>query len=87
MSRAACKEHANLTAFDFPIAALSTFHVEVTVQQQWENHLSPVHHDGDIRAAKVPLEMKSPLYTPGHFHTCTVMRTRKYYEQQSYQGL
>lgn len=55
MSRAACKECANQTAFDFPIAALSTFHVDVKGSEaHWENHLGPVRHGGDIRAAKAP---------------------------------
>lgn len=55
MSRAACKERANQTAFDFPIAALSTFHADVTGSAaRWENHLGPVRHGGDIRAAEAP---------------------------------
>lgn len=48
MSSAACKECANQTAFDFPIAALSTFHVDVTGSvAHWENHLGSVRHGRD----------------------------------------
>lgn len=55
MSRAACKERANQTGFDFPIAALSTFHVDVTGSAaRWENHLGPVRHGWDIWAATGP---------------------------------
>lgn len=55
MSRAAYEERANKTAFDSPIAALSTFHVDVTGSAaHWENHLGPIRHGGDIWAAKAP---------------------------------
>lgn len=63
MSSTACKEQANQTVFDFPIAALSTFHVDVTASAaQWGNHLGPVRHSWDTRAAVAPQRWKRRYY-------------------------
>lgn len=61
------KEHANQTAFDFPIVALSTFHVDVTGSAAlYEIHLGPVYHGWDMWAALVPWRWKQPTHT--HLH-------------------
>lgn len=61
------KEHTNQTAFDFPIVALSTFHVDVTGSAALcEIHLGPVYHGWDTWAALVPWRWKQPTHT--HLH-------------------